>query len=167
MEGTLPVWPIHQADRSSTCLSGLLATCFPTTSTREPTKTPERASVVGAGANPGPPFDEGQASLWLECYLRMEQTCSFPRLAIISKSNISRRTINGVFRKSLCIPTILKIYVFCGTKIQLATLVSIIACPALWECLLSVAAFLLLLSLLFSPPAPETAAWLTHHRPRH
>lgn len=73
----------------------------------------------------------------------------------------------GCFRKSLCIPTILKMYDFCGTKIQLATMVSIIACPALWECFLSVAAFLLLLSLLFSPPAPETAAWLTHHRPRH
>lgn len=116
---------------------------------------------------PIPALDEGKASPSLECYLCMEQICSFQRLAIISKSNISRRTINGVFRKSLCIPTILKIYDFCGTKIQLAMMVSIIACPALWECFLSVAAFLLLLSLLFSPPAPETAAGLTHHRPRH
>lgn len=68
--------------------------------------------------------------------------------------------------KSLRIPTILRIYDFCGTKIQLATMASISARPASWECFLSVAAFLLL-SLLFSPPAPETAAWLTHHCPRH
>lgn len=112
-------------------------------------------------------LDWGKASLSLECYLCMEQICSFQRLAIIFKSNISGRTINGVFQQSLCIPPILKLYDFCGTKIQLATMVFIIACPALWECFLSVAAFLLLLSLLFSPPAPETAAWLTHHRPRH
>lgn len=125
----------------------------------------KRVSVVGA--DPTPALNRGKASLSLECSLCMEQICSFQRLAIISKSNISGRTINGAFRQSLCIPPILKPYDFCGTKIQLATMVSIIACPALWECFLSVAAFLLLLSLLFSPPAPETAAWLTHHRPRH
>lgn len=129
-------------------------------------KTPKkRVSVMGA--DPTPALNRGKASLSLECSLCMEQICSFQRLAIISKSNISGRAINGAFRQSLCIPPILKPYDFCGTKIQLATMVSIIACPALWECFLSVAAFLLLLSLLFSPPAPETAAWLTHHRPRH
>lgn len=160
-------WLIHQADRGYMCSSGLLATCFPTKFTREPSKkTPtKRVSVVGA--DPTPALNRGKASLSLECSLCMEQICSFQRLAIISKSNISGRTINGAFRQSLCIPPILKPYDFCGTKIQLATMISITACPALWECFLSVAAFLLLLSLLFSPPAPETAAWLTHHRPRH
>lgn len=63
--------------------------------TREPSKNPKGVSVVGSG--PIPAVDQGEASLSLECDLRLEQILSFQRLAIISKSNISGRTINGVF----------------------------------------------------------------------
>lgn len=145
-------------------ICGLFIRVFPTRSHTSCSKV-QVGLVVGSGSIPA--LDGGGGGVRHPCRWNvMEQICSFQRLAVISKSNISGRTINGVLPNSLRIPTFLKIYDFSGTKIQLATMVSIIACPALWECFLSVAAFLLL-SLLFSPPAPEAAAWLTHHWPRH
>lgn len=81
---------------------------------RQKKTTKKRVSVVAA--DPTPALNRGKASLSLECSRCMEQICSFQRLAIISKSNISGRTINGAFRRSLCIPPILKPYDFLRDK---------------------------------------------------